>query len=109
MRSIDVALAPIISQRGVAALYRRSLFLVRPGHPWLVTVYDAAAIPGDFDALHGAVAGQSAHVALDGTAALLTTFHDLLTSLIGESLTARLLHSIWDMPSSGDAVQDNTQ
>jgi hypothetical protein len=104
--AIDAALAPIISQRGVAALYQRSLFLIRPGFPWLVAVYEGALVPGDFSSLQAALAEQSAEDAMLGTTALLCTFNDLLSSLIGESLTERLLGSICDTPSSGDAVQD---
>ncbi len=104
--AIDAALGPIISRRGVAALYQRSLFLIRPGFPWLVAVYEGALVPGDFSTLQTALAEQSAEDAMLGTIALLNTFHDLLSSLIGASLTDRLLGPICDTPSSGDAVQD---
>ncbi len=107
LHAIDAALAPIISQRGVAALYQRSLFLVRPGFPWLVAVYEGALVPGDFSSLQTALSGQSAEDAKLGTTALLNTFHDLLSGLIGASLTERLLGSICDTPTSSDAVQDN--
>ena len=106
LQAIDAALAPIISQRGVAALYQRSLFLIRPGFPWLVAVYEGALVPGDFSSLQTALAEQSVEDAMLGTTTLLNTFHDLLSSLIGESLTDRLLGSICNTPSSGDAVQD---
>jgi hypothetical protein len=39
-------------------------------------------------------------------AALLQNFHELLVSLIGASLTERLLRPVWDIPPSGDAVQE---
>jgi hypothetical protein len=108
LQAIDAAMAPIISQRGVAALYQRSLFLIRPGFPWLVAVYEGALVPGDFSSLQAALSEQSPEDAMLGTTALLNTFHDLLSSLIGASLTDRLLGSICDTPSSGDAVQDKT-
>jgi hypothetical protein len=104
LQAIDAALAPIISQRGVAALYQRSL--IRPAFPWLVAVYEGALVPGDFSSLQTALAEQSVEDAMLGTTTLLNTFHDLLSSLIGESLTDRLLGSICNTPSSGDAVQD---
>lgn len=106
LHAIDAALTAIISERGVAALYQRSLFLIRPGFPWLVAVYEGPLVPGDFSSLQTAIAEQSAADAILGSTALLNTFHDLLSSLIGESLTERLLASICDTPSSGDAVQD---
>ncbi len=106
LHAMDAALAPIISQRGVAALYQRSLFLIRPDFPWLVAVYEGALVPGDFSTLQSALAEQSAEDAMLGTTALLNTFHDLLSTLIGESLTERLLGPIYVTTSSGDAVQD---
>ena len=34
-RRVDAALLPIVGQRGVAALYKRSLHLANAAHPWL--------------------------------------------------------------------------
>jgi len=39
-QEVDVALAPIIGQPGVAALYKRSLYLTLVDHPCLVTAYE---------------------------------------------------------------------
>lgn len=105
--AIDAALSPIISERGVAALYRRSLFLIRHDQPWLDSVYAADAVPGDYVALRDALSQQNDADALRGADALLHTLRDLLASLIGVSLTERLLGTILGTtPSSGDAVQD---
>lgn len=105
--AIDAALSPIISERGVAALYRRSLFLIRQDRPWLDPVYAVNALPGDYDALQSALSLQNDADALQGADALLRTLHDLLATLIGESLTDRLLGTIFKTAhSSGDAVQD---
>lgn len=107
LRAIDAALSPIISERGMAALYRRSLFLIRHERPWLDPAFAANAAPGDYEALRSALAGQTDADALQGAGALLSTFHGLLVSLIGQSLTDRLLGSILDQTlSSGAAVQD---
>lgn len=107
LRAIDGALSPIISERGVAALYRRSLFLIRHDRPWLDAVYAADAAPGDYDALRNALSKQNDADALQGANALLHTIRELLASLIGVSLTERLLGTILEKtPSSGDAVQD---
>ena len=104
---IDAALSPIVGQGGVATLYQRSLYLKRLDHPWLMAAYEAA-IPGNFDALHTALSRQTSATAAAANAELLQTLHELLTSLIGASLTERLLQSVWDHLSSGDAVRDNT-
>jgi len=106
--AINAALAPIVSDRGVGALYRRSLYLIRSDFPWLSGVYEGALLPGEFAPLQAALTRQPGAEAVRATETLLRTFHDLLTSLIGASLTERLLGYVWDNHSSGDAVQDNS-
>lgn len=104
-RDIDRALAPIIGQPGVAALYKRSLYLTFVDHPCLVTAYEGALRPGEFEGLEVALSQQSAAQALTTICALLNTFHELLTHLIGGSLFERLLRSVWDEPPRGVAVK----
>lgn len=58
-RGVDAALSPIIGQRGVAALFKRSLFLIRPAHAWLATVQDGALRPGDFAGLLATLSQQT--------------------------------------------------
>jgi hypothetical protein len=105
-QEIDAALAPIIGQRGVAALYRRSLHLASALHPWL------AATPEGFDAALGlgplktAFAQQSSADAVAASSALFRTFHELLGSLVGPSLTERLLRAVWTHPISAPPAQD---
>ena len=91
--AIDAALSPVIGPRGSAALYKRSLHLARAHHPWLAAAYEGAAHPGDYGALRLALSRQTAVVAAQAHEALMTTFQELLASLIGPSLTARLLRS----------------
>lgn len=108
---IDAALSPIIGARGVAGLYKRSLSLTRVAHPILTAVYDGALIAGDYTALRRVLVEQSASAAASANQALLQTFIDLLTQLIGPSLTERLLLPVFANPSpssSGDAVQDTS-
>ena len=105
-RAIDAALSPVIGPRGSAALYKRSLHLARADYPWLAAAYEGAVHPGDFAALHTALAQRDAPGAAAAQDAVLKIFHDLLADLIGRSLTQRLLQSVWQPPSSGNAVQD---
>jgi hypothetical protein len=91
----DAALNPVIGPRGVLALYNRSLSLAAARHPWLAAEHAGALAPQDLPALRAALAGQPATVALQGGQALLQAFDDLLCSLIGASLTERLLGSAW--------------
>lgn len=103
---IDSALSHIIGTRGVAALYQRSLHLALADHPWLGAAYEGALEPGDFASLRAALSRQSAQNAAAAHDAVLATFQDMLDSLIGRSLTQRLLQSVPDQPSSGAAVQE---
>ncbi|MBI5275085.1 MAG: hypothetical protein HY854_01375 [Burkholderiales bacterium] len=106
---MHAALAPVIGARGVAALYRRTLFLATAGHPWLADAVAAAGseAPGDFSALHAALAGRDAPGAAAAQRGLLQALRGLLDRLIGPALTGRLLHTVWiPPPSPGDAVQD---
>jgi len=105
-RDVDAALSPVIGQRGVAALFKRSLSLTRPAHAWLAAVQEGADRPGDFAALKTALSQQTSSDAVAANGELLQKFLDLLTHLIGESLTARLLRSVWDNSSSDGTVQD---
>lgn len=113
-RRIEDALWPIIGHAGMAALFKRSLYLARGAHPCLATLLDANGAPSDFARLGATLAQQSNAQAAAAQASLLRTFIDLLASLIGRSLTERLLGSVWDNPagshnpSSGAAVQDTS-
>lgn len=94
-QAIDSALAPIIGQRGVAALYKRSLHLNRPLRPCLNAAIETTEALLGLAALKSVLAQQSAIEAAAIGAELLQTFHELLTTLVGPSLTERLLRSVW--------------
>ena len=103
---IGMTLSPIIGQPGVAALLKRSIYLTRSAHPCLAAVLEDKAQPDELLALQGVLAHQTSATAVAANVALLQTFQDLLTSLIGLSLTERLLLPVRGKPSSGQAVQD---
>lgn len=107
-QEIDSALAPIVGSRGVAALYKRSLYLTAAAHPWLADMHDGAAAALDLTALKSVIVQQSSADAALGGNALLQTFHQLLGSLVGPSLTERLLRSVW-ADSSGDPPAQDTK
>ncbi|RYZ90455.1 MAG: hypothetical protein EOO68_24565 [Moraxellaceae bacterium] len=106
-REIDTALSPIIGQRGVNALFKRSIHLTKVIHPSLATVRETLILPGEFTLLHAMLVEESNTQAVLINSALLNTFHELICNLIGESLTRQLLHSVVDTPSSGNSAQDN--
>lgn len=95
------AIAPVIGARGSAALHHRILHVARATHPWLDAACEAAAVPGDFSVLRQALASRTASEAAAAHDSMLQAFLELLTTLIGEPLTARLLQAVGD-PSSDD-------
>lgn len=104
-QAIEIALWPIVGKAGVAALFQRSLVLAAQTYPWLPA--DSSSLP-DVAALQAILARQPNDVAADGGGAVLQAFHDLLATLVGPSLTGRLLGSVWDTLSSGQSAQDAT-
>ncbi len=105
-RELDAALSPIIGQRGVAALYQRSLYLTRIDYPWLAGVHQATVRAGEFAPLHTVLSQQTSATAAGACSALLATFRDLLTRLIGASLTEGLLPPIPPAPPPPHAAPD---
>jgi hypothetical protein len=105
-RQLDATLSPIIGRRGVAALFKRSILLTAPAHATLVPAHWDVATAEDFDSLRAALKQQSVANAIETNGALLQHFVNLLTTLIGESLTERLLQSVLDNPPRHGAVQE---
>jgi hypothetical protein len=99
-QEIATALSPLIGERGVAALYKRSLFLTTNKHPWLASAYEGLQGPMNLPMLNAAMSQQTSASAASGGTALFQTFYELLTSLVGASLTERLLHPVWTDESS---------
>ena len=104
-----VALSPVIGPRGTAALLQRSLHLASAAHPWLLSATPADKAALDPAPLVAQIARRDDAEASAATACLLHTFDTLLASLIGSSLTERLLrpvHSPATTPPGGLAAQD---
>jgi len=107
--AINIALSPVIGQHGVVALFKRSVHLQQLNYPPLVAVRDPNMLPGNFTAeLHAFLGQQTNENAVLIHSALLNTFYQVLTNLIGVSLTDQLLHSLFSTPSSGDPAQDTS-
>jgi len=85
-------LSPIIGERGFGALYARSLHLTQDAYPWLsLPPPQSPASEPFFATLRRSLELQDPTVAADAHRALLHTFTNLLNSLIGKVLTARLV------------------
>lgn len=106
-RAVEAALSPIIGQRAVAALFKRSLALIRGDYPWLSPREGDPQADG-FTSLGTILSRQSDATAMAAHRMLLQTFLDLLASLLGESLTERLLKPVWDASSRAGAAQDTS-
>jgi hypothetical protein len=104
---IEVALQPVLGRRGVAALYKRTLHLTATRHPWL-----AALKAGDADSavdlieLTELLAQQSPAAVAEAGCTLFTLFRDVLTTLIGDRLSERLLQAAWSTSSRAAPAQD---
>lgn len=107
-QEINTTLIPILGERGVAALYQRSLYLTASAHSWLTETYTGIQTPMNLDALKKVIAQQTSANAIAGGAAVLQTFYGLLASLVGPLLTERLLRSVWANSFSGGPALDTT-
>jgi hypothetical protein len=103
---IDQALHPVIGHRGVAALYNRSLYLTAVRYPWMAVHQPVAAAAIDTQALQSVLLLQKPAEAGGGGTAHLQNFHELLASLVGATLTERLLDSIWTRAAGPTHSQD---
>ena len=106
---ICTALTPIVGPRGVAALYKRSLFLTSHEHPVLLGLHGNVQQHTDLSDLTAALMPLSETEAARVGAALLSSFYELLASLIGPSLTERVLRSLWDRPLSDPPAMEPAQ
>lgn len=105
---IGAALTPIIGSRGVAALYKRSLYLTAQAHPALLGLQEQVLAEMDPSPLMTALTPLSDAEAARVGGALLIAFYELIGSLVGLSLTERLLRSLWDRPLSDPPASEPT-
>jgi hypothetical protein len=108
LREIEAALHPVIGRGGFDALYTRAVYLAGLPHPWLTGARGPASTPVNLVALRSVLAQQSSAEAAAGGVALLQTFDDVLTTLIGRPLTDQLLRCVALPPlsPSGVAAED---
>lgn len=88
-------LDPLISSAGVQALWGRAFDLVRREFPVDERSGDDSAADGPFARMTVWLEGQVPSKATDAAAAMFATFAELLTALIGGSLTTRYLEKAW--------------
>jgi len=94
-RELTSQLAPVIGTGGVKVLFGRAVQQASANYPWL-----AVPVEDEIDAallvnLEARFAGQDRATVEKAIATVLWNFVELLTTLIGESLTDRLLCPAW--------------
>jgi hypothetical protein len=95
-RSLAVHLSPLIGEIGFGALYGRTGRMLAQQHGWLTLGPSTQTMDALFQTLKEDLARtEPAHAAL-ANEALLTTFTQLLSELIGEALTTKLIDSAWN-------------
>jgi hypothetical protein len=105
-QEINAAMRPIIGQHGVIALFNRSVQLTAVAHPWLLGVRQESDSELQFSVIADRFSQQDAATAKSGGDALLLAFHQLLSALIGASLTERLLRSAFSPDTGVSPTQD---
>ncbi|MET3134169.1 hypothetical protein AAKU55_004464 [Oxalobacteraceae bacterium GrIS 1.11] len=88
-------LSALIGEAGFCALYGRSLHLIIPQHPWLTASLASQPIDTLFSTLKENFSSIDPLSAAKANQRLLDTFTKLLSGLIGEALTTRLLTTAW--------------
>ncbi len=105
-RRIEVELSPVLGSLGVAALYRRSLYRAGAQNPALAGVHAATAQADDFEPLRRALGCLSHTDAVAASCALMQAFCEMLTGLIGDALTERLLKPAAQLPPNRPTSKD---
>lgn len=103
---VDHDLSSIIGPARVAALYARSLHVCSGRHEALAPARAPVQRTLDTGPLHAVLLTQSAAGAAMLGADVLQTFHDLLSRMVGQSLTERLLRPVWDDLSGASPAED---
>jgi hypothetical protein len=105
-RAIEAALTPILGSGGFSALFLRSVHDTRRQFPWLTWQRES---PDGLVLLHATLASREPAETLAVITVLLQCFCGLLTSLIGDALTERLLRTVEPAPNRGHAAEDHPQ
>jgi hypothetical protein len=91
-------LAPVIGVRGVYVLFSRSLHLTNSTFPGLAVNGDHVDNDTLLLSLKERLSDCEKDDAIEASYVLLVTFTELLSTLIGESLTEQLLRPVWAPP-----------
>jgi hypothetical protein len=101
-------LSPLIGDAGAAAIHARSLHLAQRHVAGFIPPHTPEPDEAIFLRIQLSLQRQDASVALDAAVAVIAGVSDLLTSFIGENLTARLLRETWPDDFAGDPAGETT-
>jgi len=99
-------LAPLIGQVGIDALGARAVHLAQREYPWLAKTRDPEQAESSLTDVSTSLEQQDPALAAEAAAAVLATFTGLLATLIGEPLTARLMHQAWPVVFSDAGTEE---
>jgi hypothetical protein len=94
-RQVATRLTPVIGARGVDVLFSRSLHLTSKAFPWLAIAGNNGTNHTPLASFKACIETREIETAAEASNVLLMTFIELVDTLIGESLTERLLGSVW--------------
>jgi hypothetical protein len=94
-RLIEAQLVPVIGAHGLDVLFRHALHQTAIAFPWLEAAVDRGGSASPLPSLMACLAAKGGVAAAEAVQALLFTFTELLAGLVGESLTERLLATVW--------------
>jgi hypothetical protein len=97
-RLVEAQLVPVIGAHGLDVLFRHALHQTTNAYPWLAAVEDRGGSAGPLPSLMACLTAQQAAPAAEAAQALLFNFTEMLSRLVGESLTDRLLAPVWARP-----------
>lgn len=94
-RQLACQLTPLIGEPGFSALYGRALRLTLPAHKILSPAHAGQSSASLLASLEENLNAAEECSAIDGVVTLMDTFTGLLSALIGEPLTIKVLKSAW--------------
>jgi len=100
-------LIALVGEDGFNSLYVRSVFLSQSTFPWLAASSLLPRTDYRFANLKTTLEGQPPAQVVKASSFLLITFTDILASLIGEQLTARVLQTAWGVDAFFDKHEHN--
>jgi hypothetical protein len=93
---LESELVVVIGNGGFQSLYARSIYLTGVKFPWMTQSRARFQSEARYDDLQRCFAGRNMADVRDSSIFLLSTFVDILVSLIGEWLTTGILRAAWE-------------